>query len=69
MTKKFEFEKLKIPNPDVWPFWEIFKFNFFCHFWFSTIKNIFFSKQTYFCLTKKFFGMIALIEKKIYYKS
>ena len=26
MTKKFEFEKLKVPNSDIWPFWEIFNF-------------------------------------------
>ena len=47
MTKKFEFEKLKIPNPDIWPFWEFFNFSnsiFFCHFWFPIEKNIFFSK-------------------------
>ena len=71
MTKQFEFEKLKIPNTDIWPFWEIFnffKFNLFCHFWFPIKKIFFFSKQTYFCLTKFFFGIIALIEKKIYYK-
>ena len=45
MTKKSEFEELKIPNPDIWPFWEIFNFSkstFFCHFWFP-IKKVFFS--------------------------
>ena len=75
MTKNFEVEKLKIPNPDIWPFWEIFNFSnsiFFCHFWFPIKKIFFFSKQIYFCLTKKVFGVIlnlvALIEKKIYYK-
>ena len=44
---KFEFEKLKISNPNIWPFWEIFNFSnsiFFCHFWFP-IKKIFFSQS------------------------
>ena len=69
--KKIEFEKLKIPKSwysAILGDFQFFKFNFFCHFWFP-IKRIFFlSKQTYFCLTKPIFGMIALIEKKIYYK-
>ena len=37
MTKKFEFEKLKIPNPDIWPIlgdFQFFKFNFFVIFGF-----------------------------------
>ena len=69
--KKFEFEKLKIPNPDIWPFWEIFNFSnsIFLSFLVSSLKKyVFFSEQTYFCLTKNIFGTIALIEKKIYYK-
>ena len=46
MTKEFEFEKLKIPNPDIWPFWEFFNFSnsiFFVVFGFL-LKNIFFLK-------------------------
>ena len=46
MTKKFEFEKLKIPNPDILPFWEIFNFSnsiFFVIFGFS-LKKYFFLK-------------------------
>jgi len=57
MTKKFELEKFKIPNPDIWPFWKIFNFSnsiFFCHFWFP-IKKIFFSQSKHtFVLPKKF---------------
>jgi len=71
MTKKFEFEKLKISNPDIWPLWKIFNFSnsiFFCHFWIPIEKKIFLSEQTYFCPSKKIFGLIALIKKKIYYK-
>ena len=47
LTQKFEFEKLKIPNPDIWQFWEIFNFSnsiFFGHFWFP-IEKIFFSQS------------------------
>ena len=54
MKQKFVFEKLKIPNPDIWPFWEIFDFSnsIFLSFLVSDWKNIFFLKQTYFCFTK-----------------
>ena len=58
MTKKFEFEKLKILNPDIWPFWEIFNFSnsiVFCHFWFPIQTIFFISNQTYFCLPKNIF--------------
>ena len=43
----------------------IFQIQFFLSFLVSHQKNIFFSEQTYFCLTKNIFGMITLIEKKI----
>ena len=45
MTKQFEFEKLKIQNPDIWPFGEIFNFSnsiFFVIFGFPLKKKIFF---------------------------
>ena len=46
MTKKFEFKQLKISNPDIWPFWEIFNFSnsiFFLIFGFP-LKKYFFLK-------------------------
>ena len=46
MTKKFEFEKLKIPNPDIWPYWEIFNFSnsiLFVTFGFPLKKYFFFN--------------------------
>ena len=59
MTKKFEFEKLKIPNPDIWPFWEIFNFSnsiFFVIFGFP-LKKMFFSQSKHtFVLPKTFLG-------------
>ena len=63
----------KVENPKSWYLtilgdFQFFKFNLFLSFLVSYWKNIFFSEQTYFCLIKKVFGMIALIEKKIYYK-
>ena len=46
----------------------IFQIQFvFVIFGFS-LKTMYLSKQIYFCLTKTFFGMIVLIEKKIYFK-
>ena len=49
MTKRFEFEKLKMPNPDICSFWEIFNFSnsiFFYHFCLP-IEKIFFSQSKY----------------------
>ena len=69
MTKQFEFEKLKIPSPDIWPFQEIFNFSNSIFFLSFLVSNyILFSEKTYFCLTKKVFELIVSIEKKIYYK-
>ena len=71
MTKKIEFEKLKISQNGQISGFGIFNFsnsNFFCHFWFPIKKNFCFSKQIYFCLAKKIVRFIASIEKKIYYK-
>ena len=47
MTKTFEFENLKIPNPDIWPFlgdFQIFKFNFFFVIFGFPLKRFLFLK-------------------------
>ena len=70
--KKFEFGKLKIPNPDIWPFWEIFNFsnsNFLCHFWFPIImKKNFFLKANILLSYQNILWDDSVIEKKIFYK-
>ena len=49
MKKKFEFEKLKIPNPDIWTFGETFNFSnsiFFVIFIFGfPFKKYFFAQN------------------------
>ena len=59
MTKTFEFENLKFSNLEIWSFlgdFQIFKFNFFCHFWFP-IKTKFVSQSKHtFVLPKQFWG-------------
>ena len=71
MTKKnwiWKIENLpKWPNIRIWDF-QLFKFKFFCHFWFSIKKNFVYQKQIYFCLTKTILRVIASIKTKIYYK-
>jgi hypothetical protein len=59
ITNKFEFEKFKIPNPDIWPFWEVFNFLnliLFCHFWFPIEKCLFSQSKHTFVLRKQFLG-------------
>ena len=63
MTKKFEFQNLKIPYPEIWPFWGIFKFKFFVIFGFPS-KKIAFFKANILLSYQKSFGLISSIEEK-----
>ena len=66
MTKKIDFENCQnIFFSKKQHFFEIFKFDFFCHFWFFFKKNFFFQLTFWNCFPKKIYKSIFTKLKKL----